>query len=135
MIFLFPKKYKFKKVKKGKLSKYDFKSNKLVFGTIGLKAIKSGLLSAKQIEAARQAINRKIQRKGKLWIKIFPNLPITSKPVEVRMGKGKGNLDHWSVKIKAGTVLFELCGISTKTALTAFKTGKAKLPVKTKIIT
>ena len=134
-MLLQPKKTKYKKIQKGKLSKFDFRSNKLRFGSIGLKAAKAGTISSRQIEAARQAINRKIQRKGKIWIKIFPSLPITSKPVEVRMGKGKGNLDHWAVRIKAGTVLFELCGISTKNALAAFKTGKAKLPVKTKIIT
>ena len=96
-----------------------------------MKAIESGTISAKQIEAARQSINRKIQRKGKLWIRIFPDLPITSKPTEVRMGKGKGAVSHWVVKVGGGNVIFELCGVTKNTAISAFKTGGAKLPIKT----
>jgi len=133
-MFLQPKKVKYKKSYKGKFSKLEFRSNKLKFGIIGLKAVESGTISAKQIESARQAINRKIKRKGKLWIRIFPFLPITKKPTEVRMGKGKGSFDHWAVKVKGGTVLFELCGITLKKSITAFNTGKAKLPIKTIII-
>ena len=132
-MFLQPKRSKYKKVKKGTLPKLAFKSNKLTFGTIGLKAIESGTISAKQIEAARQSINRKIQRKGKLWIRIFPDLPITSKPTEVRMGKGKGAVSHWAVKVGGGNVIFELCGVTKNTAISAFKTGGAKLPIKTVI--
>lgn len=131
IMHLQPKKTKFKKTHKGKLSKFSFKGGKLRFGTIGLKSIESGIISAKQIEAARQAIVRKTQRKGKIWIRIFPNTPITKKPTEVRMGKGKGSVSHWSAKVKAGTVLFELCGVKKKIALGAFKTGGAKLCVKT----
>jgi len=130
---LFPKKLKFKKVKKGKLKKYEYKSNSLKFGTIGLKAMNSGFVTAKQIEAARQAITRKIKRKGKVWVRIFPDQPITSKPTEVRMGKGKGAFSHWAAKIRGGSIIFEVCGINLKTALKAFRTGGAKLPVKTTI--
>lgn len=132
-MLLQPKKTKYKKIQKGKLSNLNFRSNKLRFGNIGLKAAKSATISSRQIEAARQAIVRKLNRKGKLWIRIFPNIPITVKPTEVRMGKGKGNLSHWGVKISAGTVLFEVCGISKNSAITAFKTGGSKLPVRTVI--
>ena len=130
---LFPKKLKFKKVKKGKLKKYEYKSNSLKFGTIGLKAMNSGFVTAKQIEAARQAITRKIKRKGKVLVRVFPDQPITSKPTEVRMGKGKGAFSHWAAKIRGGSIIFEVCGINLKTALKAFRTGGAKLPVKTTI--
>jgi large subunit ribosomal protein L16 len=132
-MFLQPKRSKYKKTKKGTLKKFKFKSNKLEFGTIGLKAAESGIISAKQIEAARQSITRKIQRKGKLWIRIFPDLPITAKPTETRMGKGKGNVKHWAARIAGGAIIFELCGVTKNTATAAFKTGGAKLAVKTLI--
>lgn len=134
-MFTGPKQVKYKKTKKGKLSKYEFKSNDLKFGTIGLKAIESGIINTRQIEAARQAIVRKIKRKGKVWIRIFPDLPITSKPTGVRMGKGKGQISHWATRVKGGTVLFEICGINFNLVYTALKTGGAKLPIKTKIFT
>ncbi len=132
-MFLQPKKIKNKKVHKGKLKNYNFKSSKLKFGNIGLKALSSGTITAKQIEAARQSINRKIKRKGKIWIRIFPFVPITKKPMEVRMGKGKGSISHWSVKVRKGTILFELCTTSISKSILAFKTGGAKLPIKTVI--
>lgn len=134
-MFLQPKRSKYKKSQKGKLKNFEWKKNKLKFGTIGLKSIESGTISAKQLEAARQAITRKIKRKGKLWIRVFPDLPISAKPIETRMGKGKGPIKYWAARSKNGTVLFELCGITQKTAYTAFKTGGAKLPIKTKIFT
>lgn len=121
-------------MQKGKLNKYNFRSNRLQFGDIGLKAAKSGTISSKQIEAARQAIVRKLNRKGKLWIRIFPNIPITAKPTEVRMGKGKGAVSHWGVKVSAGTILFEIGGITKNVAILAFETGGAKLPVKTTVL-
>jgi large subunit ribosomal protein L16 len=130
-MFLQPKKQKYKKIRKGKLAKFKYKSNELKFGTIGLKAAESCLISARQIEAARQAIVRKIKRNGKIWIRIFPNLPVTKKPTEVRMGKGKGTLDHWVAKVKSGTVLFEMCGVENRKSIPAFRTGGAKLPIKT----
>lgn len=133
-MFLQPKKLKFKKVRKGTISKLNFKVNKLNFGLIGLKSIESGTISAKQIESARQAIMRRIKRSGKLWIRIYPNNPITNKPVEVRMGKGKGSVIYYSAKAASGTILFELCGVNKNTAVSALKTGGAKLPVKTKIV-
>jgi large subunit ribosomal protein L16 len=132
-MFLQPNRTKYRKIRKGRLSKLNFKSNTLKFGTVGLKSIESGMISSKQIEAARQAISRKIKRSGKLWLRINPTLPITAKPVEVRMGKGKGNVDYWSARVRGGTVLFELCGINLPLAKLAFKTGSAKLSVKTKV--
>lgn len=134
IMVLYPKKTKHKKIQKGNLSELNFRSNKLTFGNIGLKAMKSGTISARQIEAARQAIVRKVNRKGKLWIKIFPTIPITTKPTEVRMGKGKGTFSYWSAKVSAGTIIFEIYGVSRNIAVTALKTGGAKLPVKTMIL-
>lgn len=133
MTMLKPKKVKYKKIKKGKLSKYNFKFDYLKFGTIGLKTLKSGILTAKQIEASRQAIVRKMKRKGKIWINIFPNMPITFKPIETRMGKGKGSFSHWAIKVKGGSILFEISGIPHNLAKNALKTGAVKLPLKTKI--
>ena len=130
-MFLQPKKSKYKKYKKGKLTKLNFKSNKLVFGSIGIKSLESGIISSRQIEAARQAISRRIQRKGKLWIRIFPSYPVTKKPIEVRMGKGKGAVNYWAAKVSGGSMLFELEGIPNNIAMSAFKTGSAKLPLKT----
>jgi large subunit ribosomal protein L16 len=130
-----PRQLKYKKTKKGKLVKLEYKSNDLKFGTIGLKAAESGIISSKQIESARQAIVRKIKRKGKIWIRIFPDLPITSKPTGIRMGKGKGNVSHWGARVRGGTVLFEICGVNSSAVFSAFKTGGAKLPIKTKIFT
>lgn len=134
-MLLQPRKSKYKKVRKGKLPRLEFRANRLRFGTVGLKAAESGTINARQIEAARQAITRKIKRKGKVWIRIFPSLPITSKPTEVRMGKGKGSVSHWAAKVGGGTVLFELCGVTLNVAITAFQTGGAKLPIKTKVFT
>jgi large subunit ribosomal protein L16 len=133
-MLLQPKKTKYKKLKKGKIPKLNFKSNTLKFGTTGLQAIESGMITAKQLEAARQAINRNIKRKGKIWIRVFPSIPVTSKPTEVRMGKGKGSVDYWGIKVSAGTILFELCGINVFNSISAFRTGSAKLPIKTKVL-
>lgn len=132
-MFTGPKQFKHKKVKKGKLSKIEFKANTLKFGLIGLKAAESGILHPKQIEAARQAISRKTKRKAKIWIRIFPDLPITSKPTGVRMGKGKGQFSHWGARVRSGTVLFEVCGVDFNLIIDALKTGGAKMPIKTKI--
>jgi len=129
-----PKQRKYKKTKKGKLSKYEFKTNTLKFGTIGLKSMEAGLINTRQIEAARQVIRRKIKRKGKMWTRIFPDLPITSKPTGTRMGKGKGQVSHWVARVRGGTILFEICGVNLNTVSLALKAGSSKLPVKTKII-
>ena len=131
-MFLQPKKIRYKKVKKGRLTKYTFKNN-LNFGTIGLKTVKSGFVSAKHLETARQAIINETNKKGKLWIKIFPNLPVTRKPSETRMGKGKGSFSHWIAKIRKGSIIFEICGVNKKVAVKAFKIGASKLPLKTQI--
>jgi large subunit ribosomal protein L16 len=133
-MLLLPKRSKYKKRKKGKLTKFEFKVNKLKFGTIGLKAQESGTISARQLEAARQAIMRKTDRKGKLWIRIFPDLPVTNKPKEIRMGKGKGSVAFWAARVSGGRMLFEICGITKSAAVSAFRTGGAKLPIKTKIV-
>jgi len=134
-MLLQPKKIKYKKSRKGRLPKFEYRSNTLEFGVFGLKALESGCISARQIEAARQAINRKIKRSGRVWVRIFPDLPITSKPIEVRMGKGKGAVSHWVARVGGGRILFEIDGISKKLAISALYTGAAKLPIKTLIIT
>ena len=132
-MFHSPKYIKYKKIKKGKLKKLEFKSNKLKFGTYGLKAAESGIINSRQIEAARQAIVRKIKRKGKIWIRIFPHLSITSKPTAVRMGKGKGQISYWAARVAKGTILIEICATTPSIISSSLKTGGAKLPVKTKI--
>jgi large subunit ribosomal protein L16 len=132
-MFLQPKKTKYKKTRKGKLKKLEFKANTLRFGELGIKAKVAGLISARQIEAARRAIARKIKRKGKIWICIFPDLPITAKATESRMGKGKGAVSHWVARVRGGTTLFEICGIPKHIAIEALRSGSQKLPVKTKI--
>ena len=129
-----PKKVRWRKVQKGRIKGIAQRGFTLSFGSFGIKTLEIGRLTSRQIEAARQAIVRKLNRKGKLWIRVFPSIPITAKPIEVRMGKGKGALSHWGVKVSAGTVLFEICGISKSIAITAFKTGGAKLPVRTIIL-
>lgn len=132
-MFSGPKHLKFKKIWKGKLKKYEYWSIDLKFGVVGLKAAESGMITSIQLEAARQAISRKMQKKGKLWIRVFTYLPITKKPNESRMGKGTGSFSHWAVKVASGAVLFEAFGYQLSTLISAFKTGGAKLPVKTKI--
>jgi large subunit ribosomal protein L16 len=129
-----PKKIKYKKIKKGVLKKLEYKTNNLSFGTIGLKAVESGTISFKQIESARQSINRRLNRKGKMWIRIFPNYPITRKPIEVRMGKGKGQVSYWASKVIGGNILLEICGISKDKAVYAFAAGSSKLSIKTKVV-
>jgi large subunit ribosomal protein L16 len=132
-MFLQPKKTKYKKTRKGKLKKLEFKANTLRFGDLGLNAEVAGLITARQIEAARRAIARKIKRKGKIWISIFPDLPITEKATESRMGKGKGAVSYWVARVRGGTTLFEICGIPKHIAIEALRSGSQKLPVKTKI--
>ena len=128
-----PKHIKYKKIKKGKLKKLKFKTINLKFGTLGLKAAESGIIHSRQIEAALQAITKKIKKKGKIWIRIFPDLPITSKPTGIRMGKGKGQFSHWGTRVSGGTILFEICGVNLSTIFSALKTGGGKLSIKTKI--
>ena len=132
-MFLQPRKTKYRKVRKGRLKKLEFKSNSVKFGELGLKAQVAGMITANQIEAARRTIARKIKRKGKIWIRIFPDLPITAKPTESRMGKGKGAVSYWVARVRGGTTLFEICGVPKHIAVEALKAGSKKLPVKTKI--
>jgi len=128
-----PRKLKYKKVQKGKLKKLEFKTNRLTFGTYGLKALESGFINISQIESARQNIARKIKRKGKIWIKIFPDVPISCKSTNARMGKGKGAFCCWAARIAKGTIIFEICGVNFNIIFLALKAGGAKLPIKTKI--
>ena len=132
-MFLQPRKTKYRKVRKGRLKKLEFKSNSVKFGELGLKAQVAGMITANQIEAARRTIARKIKRKGKIWIRIFPDLPVTAKPTESRMGKGKGAVSYWVARVRGGTTLFEICGVPKHIAIEALKAGSKKLPVKTKI--
>jgi large subunit ribosomal protein L16 len=108
--------------------------NKVSFGEYGLKAVERGRVSARQIEAARRAMTRKVKRNGKIWIRIFPDVPISSKPLEVRMGKGKGNVDYWCSKVQPGTVLYEMEGVSEEMAREAFRLAANKLPIKTTFV-
>jgi large subunit ribosomal protein L16 len=128
-----PKKSKFTKIKKGRLAKFEFKSNILKFGTVGLKALQSGTLNSKQIESARQVIAKKTKRKFKIWIKIFTYLPISAKPIGIRMGKGKGKISHWGARIRGGNIIFELCGQSKKKLIASLTACQSKLPIKTAI--
>lgn len=127
------KQLKYKKMKKGKLKKLNFKANSIKFGIIGLKAIESGIITSKQIESAQKAIILKIKKKGKMWIRIFPDIPITSKSVGVRMGKGKGQVSHWGTRVCGGNIIFEICSTDFNLIFAALKTGGSKLPIKTKI--
>ena len=129
-----PKKTKFRKQQKGKLRGFATSGAKVSFGEFGLKAITRGRVTARQIEAARRAMTRHIKRGGKVWIRIFPDVPITRKPVEVRMGKGKGNVEYWVAKVQPGKVLYEMEGVSEDVAREAFRLAAAKLPVLTTFV-
>lgn len=129
-----PKRTKFRKMFKGKNRGLAQAGNKVSFGEFGLKATERGRVSARQIEAARRAMTRKVKRGGKIWIRIFPDVPISSKPLEVRMGKGKGNVDYWCSKVQPGTVLYEMEGVSEEMAREAFRLAANKLPIKTTFV-
>ena len=129
-----PKVKKYAKTRKLKSKGLEFKVISLQFGLFGLKALGNARVSVKTIETARQAINRQIKPFGKLWVRDLVFIPITSKPVKVRMGKGKGGVSYWASKIKKGQILFEVSGISSKKAIKALRVGGLKLPFKTKII-
>ena len=129
-----PKRTKFRKMFKGKNRGLAQNGNKVSFGEFGLKATERGRVSARQIEAARRAMTRKVKRTGKIWIRIFPDTPISSKPLEVRMGKGKGNVDYWCSKVQPGTVLYEMEGVPEEVAREAFRLAANKLPIKTTFV-
>lgn len=126
-----PKRTKFRKQSKGRNRGLASNGNKVSFGEFGLKAITRGRITARQIEAARRTITRKVKRGGKIWIRIFPDKPITTKPLEVRQGKGKGNVEYWVSVVQPGKILYEIEGVSEQLAKEAFKLAAAKLPVKT----
>ena len=129
-----PKRTKFRKMFKGKNRGLAQSGNRVSFGEYGLKATERGRVSARQIEAARRAMTRKVKRTGKIWIRIFPDVPISSKPLEVRMGKGKGNVDYWCSKVQPGTMLYEMEGVPEETAREAFRLAANKLPIKTTFV-
>lgn len=126
-----PKRTKFRKQHKGRNRGIATTGNKVNFGEYGLKCTTRGRITARQIEAARRAINRYIKRGGKIWIRIFPDVPVTKKPLEVRQGKGKGNVEYWVAKVQPGRVLYEMEGIPEPVAREAFRLAAAKLPVQT----
>ena len=130
-----PKKTKYKKQQKGKLRGFATSGAKVNFGHFGLKATTRGRVTARQIEAARRAMTRHIKRGGKIWIRIFPDVPITKKPVEVRMGKGKGNVEYWVAKVQPGKILYEMEGVTEEIAREAFRLAASKLPVITTFVT
>lgn len=129
-----PKKTKFRKQQKGRNRGLALNGNKVSFGDYGLKAIGRGRLTARQIEAARRAMTRHVKRGGKIWIRIFPDVPVTKKPLEVRQGKGKGNVEYWVAKIQPGKMLYEMEGVSEELAREAFKLAAAKLPIRTEFV-
>ncbi|HLQ26150.1 MAG TPA: 50S ribosomal protein L16 [Acidiferrobacterales bacterium] len=129
-----PKRTKFRKQHKGRNRGVASRGNKVSFGEYGLKAITRGRLTSRQIEAARRALTRHIKRGGRVWIRIFPDKPISKKPLEVRMGKGKGNPEYWVAVVQPGCVLYEMEGVSEDVARDAFRLAAAKLPVRTTFV-
>ncbi len=131
---LMPKRTKYRKQHKGRIHGNAKGGAELSFGTFGLKAMSPERVTARQIEAARRAVTRHMKRVGRVWIRIFPDLPVTSKPAEVRMGKGKGAVDYWACRVKPGRIMFEIDGVKEDVATEALTLAAHKLPVKTKIV-
>lgn len=129
-----PKKTKFRKQHKGRNRGLSQRGSKVSFGSIALKSLETGRMTSRQIEAARRAMTRHIKRGGKIWIRVFPDKPITKKPLEVRMGKGKGAVEYWVAQIKPGKILYEMEGVSDGVATRALVLAAAKLPFKTKVV-
>ena len=129
-----PKRTKFRKAFKGQIRGNSKAGFSLAFGEFGLKALEPERVTARQIEATRRAITREMKRQGKVWIRVFPDVPVSAKPIEVRMGKGKGSVDRWVSRVAPGRILFEIDGVPEETAREALRLGAAKLPIKTKII-
>lgn len=132
---LMPKRTKYRKVQKGRNRGKAGRGNSLAYGTIGIKAVEHGRIDSRQIEAARVAMTRKVKRTGKVWIMVFPDKPLTAKPLETRMGKGKGAVDKWVMNIKPGKICFEMAGVEESLAREALELAQHKLPFKTKIVT
>ncbi len=129
-----PKKVKHRKVHKGRMKGNATKGTRIAYGEYGLKTLDSHWITGRQIEAARVAVTRRMKREGQVWIRIFPDKPVTAKPNEVRMGKGKGALDHWVAVVRPGRILFEIDGVDEATAQEALRLAAQKLPVRTKFI-
>ncbi len=129
-----PKRTKFRKQFKGRISGEAKGGSDLNFGTYGLKATEPERISARQIEAARRAITRHMKRQGRVWIRIFPDVPVSAKPIEVRMGSGKGSTDRWICKVKPGRIMFEIDGVAEEVAREALRLGAMKLPIKTRTV-
>lgn len=131
---LMPKKVKFRKMQKGRMTGKAYRGSEVSFGEFGLKALEPGWISSRQIEAARIAITRHVKRGCKVWIRIFPDKPITKKPAETRMGKGKGSPEYWVAVVKPGRILYEMSGVSEEVARSALRLAAYKLPIATKFV-
>ncbi|MGO9485748.1 MAG: 50S ribosomal protein L16 [Rhodomicrobium sp.] len=129
-----PKKTKFRKAFKGRMNGNAKGGTSLNFGSFGLKAMEPERVTARQIEAARRAITRQMKRAGRVWIRVFPDLPVSKKPTEVRMGKGKGSPEFWAARVKPGKIMFEVDGVGEDTAREALRLGAAKLPIRTRVV-
>ena len=129
-----PKKTKFRKMQKGKMKGFAQRGSQLAFGSFGIKALEETWITARQIESARIAVTRYMKRQGQVWIRIFPDKPITKKPAEVRMGKGKGAPEYWAAVVRPGRMLFECDGVSREVAQEALRLASQKLPIKTKFV-
>ncbi len=132
---LMPKRVKYRKAQRGRMKGKATRGNTVAFGDFGLKALEPHWITARQIEACRVALSRKMKRDGKIWIRIFPDKPVTKKPLETRMGKGKGSPEFWVAVVKPGRVMFEVGGVQPELAFEALKLASHKLPIKTKIVT
>ena len=132
---MLPKRTKYRKAFKGRIHGNAKAGYSLNFGSYGLKSIEPERVTARQIEAARRAITRQMKRQGRVWIRVFPDLPVSGKPAEVRMGSGKGAVDHWAVRVAPGRILFEIDGVPDDVAREALRLGAAKLPVLTRVVT
>ena len=130
-----PKRTKFRKAHKGRIKGVAKGGTELNFGSYGLKALEPSRVTARQIEATRRAVTRHMKRAGRVWIRIVPDVPVTKKPTEVRMGKGKGSVEFWCAKVKPGRIMFEIDGVSEDVAREALRLGAAKLPIKCKVVT
>ena len=130
-----PKRTKFRKKQKGRVKGIAQRGHTISFGSFGIKSLESGWITSRQIEAARIAVTRKMKREGQVWIRIFPDKPVTKKPAEVRMGKGKGAPEYWVAVVKPGTIMFEAGGVTTDLAKEALRLAAQKLPVRTKFVT
>lgn len=131
---LLPKRTKFRKRQKGRLKGNSQRGHQIAFGSFAIKTLENGWITSRQIEAARIAVTRRMKREGKLWIRIFPDKPVTKKPAEVRMGKGKGSPEYWVAPIRPGRIIFEADGIDLETAKEAMRLAAQKLPIKTKFV-